>query len=49
LVQFYHELKLTDCAPNFLLERDDGSQADSFLAIKEQWIAIWPATALAWV
>jgi hypothetical protein len=25
LVQFYHEQKFTNRAPNFLLERDDGS------------------------
>jgi hypothetical protein len=39
--------KLTDCAPDFLLERDDGSQMGSFLAIEEQWTVIWLATALA--
>jgi hypothetical protein len=47
LVQFYHEHKLADCAPDFLLERDDGSQTGSFLAIEEQWAAIWPAITLA--
>jgi hypothetical protein len=47
LVQFDHERKLTDYALDFLLERDDGSQTGSFLAIEEQWTVIWPATALA--
>jgi hypothetical protein len=47
LVQFYHEWKLTDCAPDFLLERDDGSQTGSILTIEEQWTTIWPAIALA--
>jgi hypothetical protein len=46
LVQFYYEWKLADCAPDFLLERDDGSQTGSFLAIEEQWTVIWPTTTL---
>jgi hypothetical protein len=40
LVQFYHEWKFADCAPDFLLERDDGSQMGFFPAIEEQWTAI---------
>jgi hypothetical protein len=47
LVQFNREWKLTDYAPDFLLERDDGSQMGSFLSIEEQWTVIWHATALA--
>jgi hypothetical protein len=47
LVRFDHERKLVDCAPDFLLERDDGSQMGSFLAIEGQWTVIWPTTTLA--